>query len=102
MKKGARIGAFPRGTIMRSSLTVNPTRSSQAIVPDIYGNLRFNLLINPVSIPNPNESLGVKVDPQRKQHHDSELLYLSDPCSRLCCIALEYMFGLTSTPDEKP
>ncbi|KAF3555173.1 hypothetical protein F2Q69_00012442 [Brassica cretica] len=33
MKKGARIGAFPRGTIMRSSLTVDPTRSSQPIVP---------------------------------------------------------------------
>ncbi|KAF3568331.1 hypothetical protein DY000_02015608 [Brassica cretica] len=36
------------------------------------------------SIPDPNESLGVKVDPQRDPHHDSGLLYLSDPCSRLC------------------
>ncbi|KAF3568580.1 hypothetical protein DY000_02015599 [Brassica cretica] len=62
MKKGARIGAFPRGTIMRSSLK---------------------------SIPDPNKSLGVKADPQREQHHDSGVLYLSDLCSRLCCIALE-------------
>ena len=52
-------------------------------------------------IPDPNENLGVMVDPQREQHHDSELGYLSDLCSRLCCIALEYMFGLASTPDEK-
>ncbi|KAF2548804.1 hypothetical protein F2Q70_00022348 [Brassica cretica] len=36
MKKEERIGAFPHGAIMRSSLTVDPTRSSQTIVPDIY------------------------------------------------------------------
>ncbi|KAF3596861.1 hypothetical protein DY000_02023008 [Brassica cretica] len=40
-------------------------------------------------IPDPNESLGVKINPQSEQQHDSGLLYLSDPCSRLCCIALE-------------
>ncbi|KAF3565204.1 hypothetical protein DY000_02015585 [Brassica cretica] len=51
MKKGARIGDFPRRTIQRSSTTVDPTRSSQTIVLDIYG--------------------SIKVEPQRKQHHNS-------------------------------
>ncbi|KAF2611965.1 hypothetical protein F2Q70_00012224 [Brassica cretica] len=37
MKKGARTGVSPRGAIKRSSLTVDPTRSRHAIVPDIYG-----------------------------------------------------------------
>ncbi|KAF3539190.1 hypothetical protein F2Q69_00023664 [Brassica cretica] len=82
MKKGARIGAFPRGTVMQSSLTVDPTRSSQAIVPDIYGS--FHIFQRFASILDPNESLGVKVEPQREHYHDSGLLYLSDLCYRLC------------------
>ena len=33
MKKGAIIGVFPCGTIMRSSLAVDPTRNSLAMAP---------------------------------------------------------------------
>ena len=41
VKKGARIGVFPCGTIERSSLTIDPTRSRQTIFPDIYGSFHI-------------------------------------------------------------
>ncbi|KAF2608193.1 hypothetical protein F2Q68_00044004 [Brassica cretica] len=90
MKKGTRIEAFPAEQSGGAVLRLIPLGAARRLFPTFME-----------LIPDPNENLGVKVDPQREQHHDSELGYLSDLCSRLCCIALEYMFGLASTPDEK-
>ncbi|KAF3559354.1 hypothetical protein F2Q69_00012563 [Brassica cretica] len=66
---------------MRSSLTVDPTRNSPAIDPDIYG-------IDPGS----KREFKYQDRTAKGAAPRQWAVYLSDLCSSLCYIALEYMF----------